>query len=112
MRRGFAACNIADFRAGVGLRRYFGLRGPVEKFRSMEFDLSSRDADCRLRRRDNGGSYPPIVRGYQGCVFPVSGARFVRLGRSRRAKSPNRRSAQQSARRTGYFKTSIWNNNL
>jgi hypothetical protein len=67
MRRGFAACNIADFRAGVGLRRYFGLRGPVEKFRSMEFDLSSRDADCRLRRRDNGGSLPPIVR---GCVFP------------------------------------------
>jgi hypothetical protein len=109
MRRGFAACNIADFRAGVGLRRYFGLRGPVEKFRSMEFDLSSRDADCRLRRRDNGGSLPPIVR---GCVFPFLGARFVRLGRSRRAKSPNRRSAQQSARRTGYFKTSIWNNNL
>ena len=48
MRRGFAACNVADLRAGVGLRRYFGLRGPVEEFRSMEFDLScaKRVAGC------------------------------------------------------------------
>jgi hypothetical protein len=74
MRRDFAACNIADFRAGVGLRRYFGLRGPVEKFRSMEFDLS-------FAMRVAGAMMAGLFADRSG----ISGLRFSRLGCSIRA---------------------------
>jgi hypothetical protein len=70
MRRGFAACTVADFRAGVGLRRCFGLRGPVEKFRSMEFDFIFGDARCRLRRRDNAGALRRSFGDIGAAFFP------------------------------------------
>jgi hypothetical protein len=70
MRRGFATCSIADFRARVALRRHFGLRGPVEKFRSVEFDFIVGDAGRRLRRRDHGDSLRRAFGDIRATFFP------------------------------------------
>jgi hypothetical protein len=76
MRRSLAICGFADFSRKLRrcLRPPYDLRGMVEKFRSMEFDLPlacecSRCAEATKTAR---------FRGYQGWVFPVLAARFGR----------------------------------